>query len=101
MKATRLAEPLDGGHIGTVDLHREHQAALDRRPVEEHRTCPAHTVVTSDVTTRQPEVATEKVHQQQPRLNLPTPPLAVDTGFDLDLRWHVIPPELALRDRAP
>src|SRR5215218_9418835 len=67
---------------GAVGLDREHHAALQQRPVDDHRAGAAVAGVTADVAAGQVEVVAEEVDQQLPRLHLPLVRRAVDRDRD-------------------
>src|SRR5918995_790906 len=78
----RVGVPLDGGHLVPVGPDGQHGARLDRLAVEVHGTRSAVGRVTPPVGARQPEVIPDKVDQEQPRLDVRLPQLAVDVYLD-------------------
>ena len=56
-------QALDGGDLGAVGLHGEHQAGAHRVAVEQHRARPAHAVLAAEVGAGEGEVLAEDVGQ--------------------------------------
>src|SRR5206468_13045840 len=71
-------EPLDGPHLGAVELHREEEARAHRFALEQHRARAAHPVLAAEVRPGQLEVLAEEVGQALAGLHEPLRGLAVD-----------------------
>src|SRR3954462_8325549 len=82
-----LLEPLDGGDLAPVGLHREERARLHRLSVEQHGARAAMARVATDVRSRHPQVLAQEVDEEQPRLDLPLLGLSVDGHLDA-MRTH-------------
>src|SRR6185312_15513079 len=65
-----LRKPLDGGDLGTVGLHREHRARLDRLAVDVHRAGAARRGVATDVGAGQAKLLTQELRKQEARLDV-------------------------------
>src|SRR5262249_19105905 len=76
-------EPLHREHLAAVGLDTEDGARLDRPPVEQHGAGAAVAGVAADVGPGEPEALAEQVDQQEPRLDVGGPLLAVDRDLDL------------------
>src|SRR5881296_1957404 len=88
-------EALDGGDRVTVRLHREHQARPHRLAVEQHGAGAAHPVLAPDVRAGEPELVTQEVGEEQPRLDGTLLPHAVHGHGDRHLLAHAPAPLLA------
>ena len=55
-----LRKALDRSHLGTVGLHREHQAGAHRVTVEQHRARAADTVLAAQMCAGQTQIFTKK-----------------------------------------
>src|SRR5262249_5810071 len=64
------AEALDRLNRGAVGLDRQHHAALQKRPVDDHRAGAAVAGIAADVRAGEVKVVAEKVDEQAPGLDL-------------------------------
>src|SRR5215208_3087415 len=96
----------DGGDLVPVSLHRQYRARLDRLPVDVDRAGPATGRVASRMHAPYPEVLSEMVKQEQPRLYLSHVGLSVYSHLDptqpslLSPKIHSAPVRLARNPRS-
>src|SRR5215218_2090129 len=107
----RVPEPVlhdapDGGDLVPVSLHREDRTRLDRLPVDVDRAGPATGRVASRMYAPDPQVLSEMVKQEQPRLYLSHVGLSVYSHLDptqpslLSPKIHSAPVRLARNPRS-
>src|SRR3984893_18089516 len=89
---------LDGLHLVAIALHGEEGAGLDSLAIEKDGAGAALAGVTTDVRARKARHISQVVHQQEPRLDLVLPPLAVYRQRDFVL--HSVPPGFKKHSRA-
>src|SRR5215218_7580634 len=106
MPHTVLRDAPDGGDLVPVSLHRQDRARLDRLPVDVDRAGPATGRVASRMYAPDPQVLSEMVKQEQPRLYLSHVGLSVYSHLDptqpslLSPKIHSAPVRLARNPRS-
>ena len=76
-------QPLDGGDLGAVRLHGEHQAGARGLAVDEDGAGAADAVLAADVGAGQLEILAQEVHQELARLAAALARRAVDGEVDV------------------
>src|SRR5262249_8533865 len=84
-------QPLNRGHLGALQLHREQQAGPYRVAVDEHRARAADAVLTPQVRAGEVQVLAQRVGQRLARFAPHPPALAVHGQLDVNLS-HGQPP---------
>src|ERR671918_154598 len=83
MELPVASQSLDGRYLATVRLNREHRAGLHGCPVQQHRARPAIRRVAPHVRAGKPQVLTQEVHEEKPKLDVGRLLLAVYRDRDL------------------
>src|SRR5699024_4107635 len=76
-------EPLDGGDVGAVGLHPEHEARPSGSAIDEDGAGTAYAVLTAEMRSGEAQFGAQHVGEGLPRLDCRRPLLAVDRDRDL------------------
>jgi hypothetical protein len=92
MKLAILRQPLDGLHLGAVGLDGEDRAGLRAATIDKDGAGAALAGITPDVRSRQVEMLSQKVHEQQSGFDACFADPAIDRYGDSDhsflsLKW--------------
>ena len=78
MELTVVAQALDRGDVGTLRLHGEDRAGLDRTAVEMHGACTALSGIAANMGTGEMELVADQLDQEGPGINVDLDGATVD-----------------------
>jgi hypothetical protein len=83
MQLAVLRQSFDRGHFPPIRLDGEQCAGFHGNPINKNGAGAALTCIAAYVRAGQPEILSQEVHKQQPRIDLTRMALAVDGKLDL------------------